>query len=57
MGNDPVTDFVGARKLGIITVRILQGLRKNIVPKQGYEADFSFKNLNEFYNEFKKSCR
>ena len=55
VGNDPDTDFVGARKLGIITVRIIQGLKKNVVPKKGYEANFSFRNLNQFYNEFKKN--
>ena len=46
---------MGARKLGIITVRIIQGLKKNVVPKKGYEANFSFRNLNQFYNEFKKN--
>ena len=52
VGNDPVIDFIGARKLGITTVRILHGLKKNVVAKKGYDADFSFKNLHEFYNEF-----
>ena len=52
VGNDPVTDFVGARKLGIVTVRILQGLKKNVIAEEGFDADFNFNNLNEFYNEF-----
>lgn len=52
VGNDPVTDFVGARKLGIATVRILQGLKKNIVAEKDFDADFNFNNLNEFYNGF-----
>ena len=51
VGNDPDIDFVGARKLGITTVRIIQGLKKNLVAKKEFDADFNYNNLNEFYSE------
>ena len=39
------------RILGITTVRIIQGLKKNLVAKKEFDADFNYNNLNEFYSE------
>ena len=50
IGNDPVNDFVGAKKLGIKTIRILQGMKKNIKVDRNIDSDFKFNSLEDFNN-------
>jgi len=40
IGDDPNKDFIGARKLGVKTIRVLQGRFKNIKAEKGFEADY-----------------
>lgn len=48
IGDNPYTDFLGAKKLGIQTVRLLNGEFKNVRLSAEYEADLAVKNLEEF---------
>lgn len=41
VGDDPNKDFVGAKKIGIKTIRVLQGRFKNIKSKKKFMADFN----------------
>ena len=45
VGDNPEKDFIGARKSGIITIRILRGQYKNLVVSKDYDADYSIGNL------------
>jgi putative hydrolase of the HAD superfamily len=57
VGDNPFTDFLGAKKLGIKTVRLQGGEFKNVNLSQEYEADMTissiiqiFNLVNKFYN-------
>ena len=50
VGNDPRNDFIGAKKLGIKTIRILQGIKKNIKVDKNLDSDFKFNSLEDFNN-------
>ena len=45
IGDDPNKDFIGARKIGIKTIRILQGRFKDIKAEKGFEADYSIQGI------------
>ena len=45
IGDNPVTDFSGAKKVGFVTVRILRGAYKEI--PSGVDIDYEIKNLYE----------
>ena len=45
IGDNPVTDFSGAKKVGLVTVRILRGAYKEI--PSGVDIDYEIKNLYE----------
>lgn len=48
VGDNPYTDFLGAKKLGIRTVRLLSGEFKSVRLSEEYEADLAVRNLEEF---------
>lgn len=52
VGDNPNKDFIGARKVGMYTVRILRetGDHMNTFLDKEYEADFSIKSLKELDN-------
>ena len=47
IGNDPDRDFIGAKKAGIKTVRINQGIHKGRKIEKTFDADFTIKNIKE----------
>lgn len=49
IGDNPLKDFVGARKLGMKTVHIKRkgSMFENEVPEPGFEADFMIEKLTE----------
>ncbi|MCR4695994.1 MAG: HAD-IA family hydrolase [Lachnospiraceae bacterium] len=50
VGDNPLKDFVGAKKIGMKTVRIIRnkGMFMNeIAPSNGYEADITIRSLRE----------
>jgi putative hydrolase of the HAD superfamily len=48
VGDNPYTDFWGAKKLGILTVRVLCGEFKDVHLSDDYEAEIVLHNLAEF---------
>jgi len=48
IGDNPYTDFLGAKKIGVRTVRLLSGEFKDVRLSEEYEADLSVGNLEEF---------
>jgi putative hydrolase of the HAD superfamily len=48
IGDNPHTDFYGAKKLGLQTVRLLNGEFKDIRLSQEHEADLTVRSLEEF---------
>lgn len=52
IGDDPHKDFVGAKKVGIRTVRVLQGRFENIEAEKGFEADYNIKKITELTKNF-----
>lgn len=52
VGDNPVKDFIGAKNIGILTVRIVRKFGDNmkLKAKSSYEADFTINNLNELIN-------
>ena len=55
IGDNPYTDFWGAKKLGIRTVRLLSGEFRNIKLSEEYEADLTVRNLEEFFAIIERS--
>lgn len=47
IGDNPYVDFFGAKKLGMITVRVLRGEFKSIRLSSDYEADYEVDSLTE----------
>jgi putative hydrolase of the HAD superfamily len=49
IGDNPLKDFIGARKLGMGTVRLRRsrGEHENIIPSVGFEADYEIATLDE----------
>lgn len=55
IGDNPNKDFVGLRPLGFKTVRVLQGMFKDLKKDENFEADIQIKSLNELTEEVIKS--
>lgn len=55
VGNDPLNDFIAAKELGIKTIRICQGIKKNIKVGKKLDSDFNFKSLEDFNNQLNKT--
>jgi putative hydrolase of the HAD superfamily len=55
IGDNPHKDFIGAKELGIITIRILHGAFKNIELEEKFEADYNIDRLEELINIIKKT--
>ncbi|KHD38334.1 hydrolase [Clostridium acetobutylicum] len=55
VGDNPNKDFIGARKVGLYTIRIIRefGDNMSLNAKKGYEADTSIKSLLELPNIIK----
>lgn len=55
IGDNPAKDFIGARKVGFYTVRIIRecGDNMKLEEEKGYEADFTINNLKELINIIK----
>lgn len=47
IGNNPDKDFIGAKKIGMRTVRINQGVYKGITTDKLTDADFTIKNIKD----------
>ena len=52
VGDNPYTDFWGAKKLGIRTIRLLQGEFRNVKLTPEYEAEVTVRNLSELSEFF-----
>ncbi len=55
IGDNPYKDFIGAKKVGITTVRVINQNREysNIRLNKGYEADYEIRELHEIINVLK----
>jgi len=55
IGDNPYKDFIGAKKIGISTVRILKSGREyyNVRLDKEYEADYEIRELHEIINVLK----
>jgi putative hydrolase of the HAD superfamily len=47
VGDNPLKDFIGAKKLGILTIRLLRGEYKDLKVSEDYQADYNIDNLLE----------
>lgn len=50
IGDNPHTDFIGARQLGILTVRLLRGEFAELELSEEYEADYKINELSELFS-------
>lgn len=48
VGDNPYIDFIGTKRLGILTVRVLTGEFKEVIVDKEYDADITVNNLKEF---------
>lgn len=53
IGDNPYTDFIGAKKIGLLTVRVLTGEFKDVVVDKEHGACITVKDLREFKNLLK----
>lgn len=55
IGDNPYKDFIGAKKVGILTVRVINqnGEYSNVRLNKKYEADYEIKELHEIVNVLK----
>ena len=54
VGDNPYTDFLGAKTLGIRTVRLLDGEFKDVKLTEEYEADITVGTLDELHSIINK---
>lgn len=47
VGDNPSKDFIGAKKLGMHTVRIMRGAYKDVMLSEEYESDHRITTLND----------
>ena len=47
IGDNPKKDFIGAKKLGITTIRFKKGLFKDLKLSKDHEADYETNNINK----------
>jgi putative hydrolase of the HAD superfamily len=52
VGDNPYTDFWGAKRLGIYTMRLLWGEFKDVQLSEDYESEIVLNNLEEFFKVF-----
>ncbi|MCM8810935.1 MAG: HAD family hydrolase [Candidatus Omnitrophica bacterium] len=52
IGDNPYKDFVGIKKLGFKTIRIIRGQYKDVVLDDKFEADYKFNSLLEITEDF-----
>jgi putative hydrolase of the HAD superfamily len=50
VGDNPYKDFIGAKKLGMQTIRILRGKYKNVRLSPTFEADHEINGLEEIFS-------
>jgi len=50
VGDDPYKDFIGAKKVGIRTIRVLRGKYKDVRLSQTFEADHEVNDLEEIFS-------
>ncbi|MCM8831835.1 MAG: HAD-IA family hydrolase [Candidatus Omnitrophica bacterium] len=55
IGDNPFKDFVNAKKLGILTVRLLKGQYKDIRLDRLFEAEYQIRNLKELLGILSKN--
>ena len=48
IGDNPYTDFIGAKRFGILTVRVLTGEFKEVIVDKEHDADITVNRLKEF---------
>lgn len=48
VGDNPAKDFVNLNSLGVHTVRVLTGVHRNVIAKDGYEAQHIISDLGYF---------
>jgi len=54
VGDDPYKDFVGAKKLGIKTIRVLKGRYEKIRARRNFGADYNVREIAEIKKLLKK---
>lgn len=54
VGDNPYDDFIGAKELGIVTVRVLQGEFKDIRLDKRHEANINIKHIKDLPQVLKK---
>jgi len=54
IGDDPYKDFLGAKKLGIQTIRVLQGRYRNVKARRNFRADYNIGKLTEIKSLLRK---
>lgn len=47
VGDNPAKDFVNLNPLGVLTIRVLTGVHRQVVAKPGYEAQVIIKDLGD----------
>lgn len=52
VGDNPNKDFIGAKKVGLCTVRLLQGTYKDTEVTQEYEAAYRITHVKELHDIF-----
>lgn len=54
IGDDPYKDFIGPKKIGMRTIRVLQGRLKNVEVGKEIDADFTVRSIAEVGDLLKK---
>jgi putative hydrolase of the HAD superfamily len=57
IGDDPHKDFITAKKMHMLTVRLMKGRFKNVVLDQSHEAEYRIKDLNGIFSVLKNSAK
>jgi len=47
VGDNPYDDFIGAKEIGIVTVRVMQGEFKTVQHNRDYEADMAINHIRD----------
>lgn len=47
VGDNPAKDFVNLNPLGVLTIRVLTGVHRQVVAKPGYEAKITIETLDD----------
>lgn len=57
IGDNPLKDFTGARKLGMYAVRIMRGQYKTVDGKRQQEADVRIDSLYQIFDVLNQMCK